>query len=869
MSLPLKMQIINSVSIYNNYFVQDNCKSSKNPLMEIIALCSYRVYYASFLICFCFVSEISGQCSINFGSASEFALFTISGAVSNTGVTGIIGDVGTNTGAISGFETPSSIAGTIYNSDAITTSASTDLITAYTELFNTIPTNASHAPAFGNGETLAASVYSIGGAGSVAGTLILDGEGNPNSVFIFKIGGALTTGAGTTINLINGAQAGNVYWVANGAISMATNTIINGTMIANGAVAMGAGGIIHGRLYSIVGAISVYATKIDRIGINVGESIGGMVSSNQTICLNTKPIDLVLTGYTGNIINWQKSSESDFISPKDISCTLTTLSGDSIGNLIETTYFRALVKTNGCGATLAFSTFATVSIVSTSWNGSEWSNGEPTDSTKVVLAANYISNGSFSACSLLVSNNAKVIIDAGDTITLNGALTVANGSSFTLESDSNLVQKGGTTNPNMGSIQVKRNSSSLYLLDYTLWSSPVENQNLYSFSPRTLANRFYEYDTPTNQYSPVASNNNFKVAKGYLIRAPKDYSSTTPAIYIGAFSGKPNSGTITFPMSIAETGFNAVGNPYPSQINVHGFLEVNTNISGILYFWRKRNDQYATSYATLTRDDYAANTATGGDTGSTYFNGTASANWVLNVGQGFLVQATSATNLVFTNIMRRGENNANQFFRTSNKTTSTASKYKLNLSSTNGFFSQMALSYASDYTLGVDKGVDAFNINSNYLSSSIEGLPYVIQGRPEFTVSDVVPLVYKIPVADEYTISIDLLVGVFAGQDVFIKDKWTNVIHNLKTGPYTFASESGIFTDRFEVVYERLLSTSASKFNKNSVLVYKQNQDVVINTGTVQMSNVKSMIFEDVYWHQKAISMPHNLKCMQELPNRY
>ena len=80
----------------------------------------------------------------------------------------------------------------------------------------------------------------------------------------------------------------------------------------------------------------------------------------------------------------------------------------------------------------------------------------------------------------------------------------------------NLVQTGGTTNPNTGSILVKRNSSSLYLLDYTLWSSPVENQNLYNFSPNTVYDRFYVFNTATNQYNKIDPSNNFTVASQLL-----------------------------------------------------------------------------------------------------------------------------------------------------------------------------------------------------------------------------------------------------------------------------------------------------------------------------------------------------------------
>jgi len=458
---------------------------------------------------------------------------------------------------------------------------------------------------------------------------------------------------------------------------------------------------------------------------------------------------------------------------------------------------------------------------------------------------------------MTVNNNSIVIIPSNYNVTLGGALTVVNGSSFTLENNANLIQSG-TINNNSGSIVAKRNSSPLYLLDYTLWSSPVESQNLYAFSPNTLGNRFYVFDTSNNNYLPTSSSNNFTIGKGYLIRVPRTFSSTVAQSYIGQFIGKPNSGTINYPVSdqgptiyngldidpVAtenSRGFNAVGNPYPSQINVYNFIDANiSNISGTLYFWRKRNDPNTTSYATLTKLAYAANTAAGGDTGSSYFNTTTPSNWVLNVGQGFIIKATSASNLVFTNSMRRGTNNANQFFRTTNKQVEAPNIFKLNLTSTNGVFSQMVLGYSADYTLGVDRGIDGLNFNSsNYLCSSIEGAAYVIQGRPQFSSADVVPLAYKIDKTDQYNIAIEQLSGVFATQDVFLKDKLTNTIHNLKLTPYMFNSEEGNFNNRFEIIYENALAVNQNTFNARNTIIYKQNQDIIVSSPHAIMSEVQ------------------------------
>lgn len=191
------------------------------------------------------------------GTAANFVLFSSVGAVGNTGISQLTGNIGTNTGAITGF---GNVNGAIHTPDGVTAQCATDVLSAYTQLNNTASTSV-HGPVLGNGETLFAGVYSMSAAASVNGVLTLDAQGNSNAVFIFKTGGALTTAASATVNLINGAVACKVFWMAEGAISMAALTTMRGTLIANnGAVGMGDGGTLEGRALSTAGAVSVYGT---------------------------------------------------------------------------------------------------------------------------------------------------------------------------------------------------------------------------------------------------------------------------------------------------------------------------------------------------------------------------------------------------------------------------------------------------------------------------------------------------------------------------------------------------------------------------------------------------------------------------------
>jgi hypothetical protein len=107
------------------------------------------------------------------------------------------------------------------------------------------------------GVTLAPGLLSSAAAVSNTGTVTLDGGGNPNAVFVFQVGGALTMAAGAQVKLIDGAQASNVFWQVNGAAAIGAGDTFVGTLMAHDAVAIGAGTEVNGRAFALTGAISL------------------------------------------------------------------------------------------------------------------------------------------------------------------------------------------------------------------------------------------------------------------------------------------------------------------------------------------------------------------------------------------------------------------------------------------------------------------------------------------------------------------------------------------------------------------------------------------------------------------------------------
>ena len=312
--------------------------------------------------------------------------------------------------------------------------------------------------------------------------------------------------------------------------------------------------------------------------------------------------------------------------------------------------------------------------------------------------------------------------------------------------------------------------------------------------------------------------------------------------------GVPNNGTITVPMETALNGYNLVGNPYPSPINVHDFYNDNSgtiNGASALYFCRKRNDPDATTYCTVTMAAYTANTQTGGwgDTGSGTFTGDPS-TWVINPGQGFFVQASGST-LTFNNDMRRNVNN-DQFFRMSPEDAENGldiSRWWINLTGNSGEFSQMAVAYSDVTTNGLDYGWDgkAF-VNDGLVKvySTLAEEKLAIQARESFADTDAVALGYRTTEAGNYTISLDHTDGLFLeGQDIFLTDNVTGETVNLWDIDYMFASEAGEFNDRFVVTYNFVpLSNPEFELNNNNVVVSAKDEVITITSRNLDMADI-------------------------------
>ncbi len=484
------------------------------------------------------------------------------------------------------------------------------------------------------------------------------------------------------------------------------------------------------------------------------------------------------------------------------------------------------------------------------WTSNGWLNNiTPDINTDAIIDFNYESftQGTFTAKSLWIRNgDFKISGDTSITIDEN-IINLGMPNQLIVENNGIILQNQNSIN--LGEAIIKRESSELKKYDYTLWSSPVEFQNLKDFSPLTLENRFYIYNTQTNFFNTINPlTNHFASAKGYLIRMPNNHP-TTPLKWNGVFTGTINNGDyqVILPSVSNTFGYHLVGNPYPSPIHAKTLVQNNPAITGVLYFYRKTNNP---NQATNPTPSYCTWSAAGGTNGTFVNNGQAQVFdplGIIQVGQGFFVQTLSAGGVLnFTNNVRISNFN-NQFFKSNPlNTTTNYSRIWLNLIGSEDRFSQMAIGYFDNGTNNFDPEVDAlyFNDGDTGISSILEDKFLTIQARDlNFSTNDTFPLHIKIGQEGTYQITIDQLDGIFnnGNTPIYLEDLFTQTIHLLNSGAYSFFSSSGNFSNRFVLKFNNTPLNNSFESINSLLALYK---DGKIHLQLPEISNYQVSLFD-------------------------
>jgi hypothetical protein len=203
---------------------------------------------------------------VNLGAADPYAIlaglsFTNVGTSTLNGTGG--NDIGITTAGTAAY-VPGTLVGLghVTQADAPTADAQAAALSAFNAA-RAIP-NAIPMEAVLTALTLTPGTYQAPSAAGMAAnaTLTLDGQGDPNAVFVLRVPAAVVIGADAKIILSRGTQAANVFWIVDGAFGVGANAAFSGRVLTSGAVVIGASTTVHGQLISMLAAVTLSGNTI-------------------------------------------------------------------------------------------------------------------------------------------------------------------------------------------------------------------------------------------------------------------------------------------------------------------------------------------------------------------------------------------------------------------------------------------------------------------------------------------------------------------------------------------------------------------------------------------------------------------------------
>ena len=156
-------------------------------------------------------------------------------------------------------------------------------------------TSSSAATVFPVNRNFTAGVYRYTSYMLATGEITLDAQNDPNAVFIFQIGGYLSTEAGFRVLLANGANPANVFWQVDTYFAPGASTNFKGIVMAGSYVTTGADVILAGKVFALGGAVTIGASNIFTNSLIIQT-----VSWNPSLTIPSTSSPLVIDAATGN-----------------------------------------------------------------------------------------------------------------------------------------------------------------------------------------------------------------------------------------------------------------------------------------------------------------------------------------------------------------------------------------------------------------------------------------------------------------------------------------------------------------------------------------------------------------------------------------
>jgi hypothetical protein len=326
---------------------------------------------------------------------------------------------------------------------------------------------------------------------------------------------------------------------------------------------------------------------------------------------------------------------------------------------------------------------------------------------------------------------------------------------------------------------------------YHYVSSPVAAATAGNVFPLSTFLRFYDETHPSAQWVNIYQNDIMQPTKGYAAFIPGIAGSETTATFPGLLNDGPftiNGLTFTSNSSPNYDGYNLVGNPYPSAIDLESSSLLRTNLDATAYFWDPSLNAEAGGYATWTIG------ATGTNGGSRY----------IPVAQGFFVKVSG-----------QGENGSLNFDNDV-RTHSTRPFYKNEpanllriLVSGDNLADETVIRFADGATPAFDGEFDAwklqnYGVNQLYTRGQ-DDIQLALNAFRDADQFPVVPVNYRVSSSGEFNLEVSGIQSFAESLPVVLLDLKTNYRQDLRiNNKYRFFSDEGDDENRFAIAFGTL-----------------------------------------------------------------
>lgn len=496
----------------------------------------------------------------------------------------------------------------------------------------------------------------------------------------------------------------------------------------------------------------------------------------------------------------------------------------------------------------------TMSEETSIYENGKWSKGIPTAENQLsaeIREAYSTSKGAVTACSVHLVGSAIVTVVPKNPLTVYNNINLDNGTKLTVESDANLIQVNDSAPANTGNITVLRDLKiKPKSAEYNYFGSPVTfaaGQSMKTIYPNIT---YVLYHNEANNYFYNSSGANIP-GRGLAVKEPSVDTSNGAYNITATFIGVPQNGIINFALANSNTatsshlGYNLVGNPYPSNIDLQALYELNKGqiaadpaISTSFYFWDSTaNNVYVQQGSNYGGQAYSVFNAKSGSKGMGIpaagpkegLTARKIPKSEITVGQGFMVKALKKNaTLQFNNSIRTDKNSGVKFIGARGEE-AVDDCYWLSVTTPGNLTSTLAVVYFDGGTEALGAEDSESRGGSDEIFSLVSGKNIAINGKSTFADTDVVAIGTRHFAAGQHTIALEKAEGIFAsGQQIYLKDKLTGAVTNLSQGNYTFEAQAGESTGRFEIVYKPSGMLASDTTMKEEVQVYRAADDFVV-----------------------------------------